>query len=49
MEKFTSLTGVAAPLEIMNVDTDMIIPKNYLKPIKRTGLGRTIVHRADFG
>ncbi len=39
MEKFTSLTGVAAPLEIRNVDTDMIIPKQYLKTIKRTGLG----------
>jgi 3-isopropylmalate/(R)-2-methylmalate dehydratase small subunit len=40
MEKFTSLTGVAAPLEIMNADTDMIIPKQYLKTIKRTGLGQ---------
>jgi 3-isopropylmalate/(R)-2-methylmalate dehydratase small subunit len=40
MEKFASLAGVAAPLEIMNVDTDMIIPKNYLKTIKRTGLGK---------
>src|SRR5579883_481185 len=40
MEKFTSLTGVAAPLEIRNVDTDMIIPKQYLKTIKRTGLGK---------
>jgi 3-isopropylmalate/(R)-2-methylmalate dehydratase small subunit len=39
MEKFTSLSGVAAPLEITNVDTDMIIPKQYLKTIKRTGLG----------
>ncbi|QAY95196.1 3-isopropylmalate dehydratase small subunit [Methylovirgula ligni] len=39
MEKFTSLTGVAAPLDIRNVDTDMIIPKQYLKTIKRTGLG----------
>jgi 3-isopropylmalate/(R)-2-methylmalate dehydratase small subunit len=39
MEKFTSLTGIAAPLEITNVDTDMIIPKQYLKTIKRTGLG----------
>jgi len=39
MEKFTTLTGVAAPLEIDNVDTDMIIPKQYLKTIKRTGLG----------
>jgi 3-isopropylmalate/(R)-2-methylmalate dehydratase small subunit len=40
MEKFISLTGVAAPLEITNVDTDMIIPKQYLKTIKRTGLGQ---------
>ena len=40
MEKFDRLTGVAAPLEIMNVDTDMIIPKQYLKTIARTGLGR---------
>ena len=40
MEKFTSLIGVAAPLEITNVDTDMIIPKQYLKTIKRTGLGQ---------
>ncbi|MEJ0095583.1 MAG: 3-isopropylmalate dehydratase small subunit [Methylocella sp.] len=39
MEKFSSLTGVAAPLKITNVDTDMIIPKQYLKTIKRTGLG----------
>ncbi len=40
MEKFTNLTGVAAPLEIINVDTDMIIPKQYLKTIARTGLGK---------
>jgi 3-isopropylmalate/(R)-2-methylmalate dehydratase small subunit len=40
MEKFTTLTGVAAPLKIINVDTDMIIPKQYLKTIKRTGLGK---------
>ena len=39
MQKFTSLTGVAAPLPMINVDTDMIIPKQYLKTIKRTGLG----------
>ena len=39
MQKFTTLTGVAAPLPIVNVDTDMIIPKDYLKTIKRTGLG----------
>jgi 3-isopropylmalate/(R)-2-methylmalate dehydratase small subunit len=40
MEKFVKLTGVAAPLDIMNVDTDMIIPKQYLKTIQRTGLGK---------
>jgi 3-isopropylmalate/(R)-2-methylmalate dehydratase small subunit len=40
MEKFTKLEGVAAPLKIINVDTDMIIPKQYLKTIKRTGLGK---------
>lgn len=39
MEKFTVLEGVAAPLKLVNVDTDMIIPKQYLKTIKRTGLG----------
>ncbi|MBH0237297.1 3-isopropylmalate dehydratase small subunit [Methylobrevis albus] len=39
MQKFTTLTGVAAPMPIINVDTDMIIPKQYLKTIKRTGLG----------
>jgi 3-isopropylmalate/(R)-2-methylmalate dehydratase small subunit len=40
MEKFIRLTGVAAPMPIMNVDTDMIIPKQYLKTIARTGLGK---------
>jgi len=40
MEKFTILTGVAAPLKQINVDTDKIIPKQYLKTIKRTGLGK---------
>ncbi len=39
MDKFDKLTGVAAPLPITNVDTDMIIPKQFLKTIKRTGLG----------
>lgn len=39
MEKFTQLTGVAAPLPMVNVDTDMIIPARFLKTIKRTGLG----------
>jgi 3-isopropylmalate/(R)-2-methylmalate dehydratase small subunit len=40
MDKFTKLEGVAAPLKMINVDTDMIIPKQYLKTIKRTGLGK---------
>jgi len=40
MQKFESLTGVAAPLPIDNIDTDMIIPKQYLKTILRTGLGK---------
>jgi 3-isopropylmalate/(R)-2-methylmalate dehydratase small subunit len=40
MEKFTVLEGVAAPIKMINVDTDMIIPKQYLKTIKRTGLGK---------
>ncbi|MDX7952803.1 3-isopropylmalate dehydratase small subunit [Lichenihabitans sp. Uapishka_5] len=39
MDKFTVLEGVAAPMRIVNVDTDKIIPKQYLKTIKRTGLG----------
>src|ERR1044071_8793554 len=39
MEKFTRLEGVAAPLRIINVDTDMVIPQQYLKTIKRTGRG----------
>jgi 3-isopropylmalate/(R)-2-methylmalate dehydratase small subunit len=40
MQKFTVLEGVAAPLRMINIDTDMIIPKQYLKTIKRTGLGK---------
>ena len=39
MQPFTTLSGVAAPLPMVNVDTDMIIPKQFLKTIKRTGLG----------
>ena len=42
MEKFTRLSGIAAPLEITNVDTDMIIPKQFLKTIKRSGLGKSL-------
>ena len=39
MDKFTTLTGIAAPMPMVNVDTDMIIPKQFLKTIKRSGLG----------
>ncbi|HPF79139.1 MAG TPA: 3-isopropylmalate dehydratase small subunit [Alphaproteobacteria bacterium] len=39
MEKFTKLSGIAAPLRMINIDTDIIIPKQFLKTIKRTGLG----------
>ena len=39
MDKFTTLTGIAAPMPLVNVDTDMIIPKQFLKTIKRSGLG----------
>ncbi|MFD2173103.1 3-isopropylmalate dehydratase small subunit [Rhodobacter lacus] len=44
MEKFTKVTGIAAPMPLVNIDTDMIIPKGFLKTIKRTGLG---VHAFD--
>src|SRR5579872_5138873 len=44
MEKFTTLTAIAAPLKLANVDTDMIIPARFLKTIKRSGLG---VHLFD--
>jgi len=42
MDKFTTLTGVAAPLPMRNIDTDMIIPKQFLKTIQRTGLGKSL-------
>jgi len=48
MEKFTTLTGVPAPLPMINVDTDMIIPKQFLKTIKRTGLGKNLFHEMRF-
>jgi 3-isopropylmalate/(R)-2-methylmalate dehydratase small subunit len=48
MEKFDRLTGVAAPLPVVNVDTDMIIPKDYLKTIKRTGLGKGLFAEARY-
>jgi len=42
MEKFTTLTGVAAPMNMINIDTDMIIPKQYLTTVGRTGLGKAL-------
>ncbi|MBV9557043.1 MAG: 3-isopropylmalate dehydratase small subunit, partial [Pseudolabrys sp.] len=48
MEKFTMLEGVAAPLHLINVDTDMIIPKQYLKTIQRTGLGKALFDELRF-
>ena len=42
MEQFDKLTGVAAPMNMINIDTDMIIPKNFLKTIKRSGLGQNL-------
>ena len=48
MEKFKTLKGVAAPLPMMNVDTDMIIPKQFLKTIKRSGLGKNLFHELRF-
>ena len=49
MQKFTTLTAVAAPLPIINIDTDMIIPKDYLKTIKRTGLGKGLFAEMRYG
>ncbi len=48
MEKFETLTGIAAPLPHINVDTDMIIPKQFLKTIKRTGLGKNLFHEMRY-
>ena len=48
MEKFTTLTGIAAPMPLINVDTDMIIPKQFLKTIKRTGLGANLFDEMRF-
>jgi 3-isopropylmalate/(R)-2-methylmalate dehydratase small subunit len=48
MDKFTKLTGVAAPMPMINVDTDAIIPKQFLKTIKRTGLGKHLFHELRF-
>jgi 3-isopropylmalate/(R)-2-methylmalate dehydratase small subunit len=48
MEPFKTLEGVAAPLNMINVDTDMIIPKQYLKTIHRTGLGKALFDEMRF-
>jgi 3-isopropylmalate/(R)-2-methylmalate dehydratase small subunit len=42
MDKFTTLTGIAAPMPLVNIDTDMIIPKQFLKTIKRSGVGKNL-------
>ena len=48
MEKFDKLTGVAAPMPLVNIDTDMIIPKQFLKTIKRSGLGVNLFHEMRY-
>ena len=48
MEKFTLLNSIAAPLSLINIDTDMIIPKQFLKTIKRTGLGKNLFHEMRY-
>lgn len=48
MEKFIKLNGVAAPLDMINVDTDMIIPKLHLRTIERTGLGKVVFDELRF-
>src|SRR5262249_37322528 len=48
MQKFIKLTAVAAPLPMINVDTDAIIPKQFLKTIKRTGLGKHLFHELRY-
>ena len=48
MQAFTTLTGIVAPLPIINIDTDMIIPKQFLKTIKRTGLGANLFDEMRF-
>ncbi len=48
MQKFVNHSGTAAPLDIINIDTDMIIPKQFLKTIKRTGLGANLFDEMRF-
>ncbi len=49
MNKFTTLSGIAAPMPLINIDTDMIIPKQFLKTIKRSGLGANLFDEMRFG
>ena len=48
MEPFKTITGIPAPLAMINVDTDMIIPKQFLKTIKRSGLGKNLFHELRY-
>ena len=48
MQKFTTLTGIAAPMALVNIDTDMIIPKQFLKTIERSGLGKNLFDEMRF-
>ena len=48
MEKFTKLTGISAPMPLVNIDTDMIIPKQFLKTIQRSGLGKNLFDEMRF-
>ncbi len=48
MDKFNTLTGVAAPMDMINIDTDKIIPKLHLRTIKRTGLGKVLFEEMRF-
>jgi 3-isopropylmalate/(R)-2-methylmalate dehydratase small subunit len=48
MQKFTTLTGIAAPMPLVNIDTDMIIPKQFLKTIQRSGLGKNLFDEMRF-
>ena len=48
MERFKKINGIAAPLPMINIDTDMIIPKQFLKTIKRSGLGKNLFHELRY-
>ena len=48
MDKFTTITGIAAPMPLVNIDTDMIIPKQFLKTIQRSGLGKNLFDKMRY-